>query len=126
MPTGSATFTNTNASSQVRIIKIAWIADTSGAVLINSITDIYSGVVVGAFVKRGSPTPANNYRVTVKDQHGTDVLNGLGANGLSNTVDHQFTPNELGGGVAFADSNLELNISSAGSQAQGEVYLYLI
>jgi hypothetical protein len=126
MPAGSATFTNTNASSLVRVIRIAWTADTSGVVAITSGSALYSGVVVGAFLKLGTPTPSNNYTVVIKDQHGIDLLDGVARTGVSNTTDHQFTATDIGGGVAFADSYLELLINNAGNVAQGEVILYLI
>lgn len=114
----------------VRKLSLAWTSDASGAV---SGTD--SSVVSGEILRvtfvpgAGAVQPTDLYDLTLLDEDGVDVLQGLGAN-LSNANTTSVAP-LLGDGTAAdsvhvaVDGPLSLVVAAAGNAKSGTLILYL-
>lgn len=108
----------TLSSGRIHRIVWTWTSATAGtASLVTS--KVYNGKLTLLTTKPGSPVPDPNYDITVTDSDGVDVLASGGAN-RHTTNDEQVLGTSLG---AAATSVLTINISNAGAEKKGVVYL---
>ena len=105
-------------------IKWNWLCDELGAVISQTVRD-YSGMIVRLVTvpNGGGTAPTTLYDVTITDSDGIDVINALGAN-LSATVTAQQISSA--GLQWIANSRLTLNVTNAGIEKGGAVYLYIL
>ena len=120
---GSAVITEETYGS-VKSVKWVWVAGTGGTVLqACTTTAFYSGQVL-FFVtvpSGGATAPTDNYDCTIIDKNGVDILADAGMN-----RDTASTESILAASLGTcANSQLELNVSAAGSAGKGTVYLWL-
>ena len=114
----------------VKKIKWAWTTDSANAAIVDSTTagevnktpGKYGGIIYRLVTNPGATAPTDNYDVTILDDDGYDVLMGAGADrDTANT--EQVLASSLG---CCVDSQLRLNIASAGNSKVGEVILYIL
>jgi hypothetical protein len=120
---GTLTVTTADLGGGVTRYTLAWTSTAGGAVSSNAFSVKRGDLIQAKFVP-GSPTPSNLYDVTLVDQDGFDVLDGLGAN-LSNT-----SPSVIAGPtppIGFVDGTqtLDLVVANAGSAKAGTVTLWV-
>ena len=96
------------------------IVDSTAAGTINKTTNKYSGELM-RFVTDPTDGPTDNYDITILDDDGNDVLMGAGAN-RDTTNTEQVLASSLG---VCLDTQLRLNIATAGNTKSGKVYLYI-
>lgn len=111
----------------VRKITFDWLSDAAGAADATT-KEIYGQILRVIFKPDGGGTqPTDLYDITLKDEHGVDVLQGLGAN-LSNVNTIDRIPQVSNGtsaaaAVAVADK-LALAVTNAGNAKGGELIIY--
>lgn len=111
-------------------ITLSWVSSTNG--IASGDTTQQRGIVERVtFVPSATVPPTNLYDITLKDEHGIDLLAGQGANLASNAnstvagaidlVSTSFT-----NAVKFAvNGKLSLSVINAGSETQGQVVFYI-
>lgn len=126
------TITETSASypelQKVRKVKWAWttdgvngaIVDATAAGQANKTTYKYTGEIY-RLITDPTDGPTADYDVTILDDDGYDVLMGAGANRHTTTTE-QVLWSSLG---ICLDSQLRLNIGTAGNTKSGVVILYI-
>lgn len=119
---------NYNQLQPVKKIKWAWTTDgVNGAIVdatdagqVNKTTYKYTGEIY-RLITDPTDSPTDNYDVTILDDDGYDVLMGAGANrDVTNT--EQVLWSSLG---ICLNSQLRLNIGTAGNTKSGVVILYI-
>jgi len=96
------------------------IVDATAAGQANKTVNKYSGIIT-RLVTDPTDTPTDNYDVTILDDDGYDVLMGAGLDrDTANT--EQKLESVLG---VCVDSQLRLNIGTAGNTKSGKVILYI-
>lgn len=84
----------------------------------------------------GDDKPSDNYSITLKDEHGLDLLDGQGSANRDDTNAEQIFPRfgteDLVGSNTYGQlfqplicGKLTLNVSGAGASNQGTVYVYI-
>lgn len=76
----------------------------------------------------GGTAPTDQYDITVTNNYGLDVLNGVGANkpqSQSNIANNANPSNSTGGFIHLYNASLSLNVSNAGNSKGGIVRLVL-
>lgn len=119
--------TLTYSDSNVRVIRkyvINWTSSAGGAA--DGDADVaLSGIIERVnFVPSGVDVPTDLYTMTLVDEDGIDVLQGIGAAGLSNTTATTAIP-LIGGSKIAIDDVLTLTVSGAGNAKKGLVTIYL-
>ncbi len=124
MAGSSVTFTKRRIGNAIDI-KIDWVSDDAAGTASGTLT----GDVVGSLQRfttvpsGGGTAPTAAYDITLKDEHGVDLLNGLGA-------DRSATATESKGqsdGLLFtAATSLEFAVANAGNSKQGTAYALFI
>jgi len=95
----------------VKKIKWSWTTDSANG-----------GIIYRLITNPGATAPTDDYDVTILDDDGYDVLMGAGADrDTANT--EQVLASSLG---CCVDSQLRLNIGTAGNSKVGEVILYVL
>ena len=127
MATGTVTITEQTFSSMKRL-KFEWIStSTGGAGKIT--TKSYDGLVHRVIIAPGTSDsiPDTDYDVAINDSDGYDILNGLGTNSSTASVDYYGI--STGGGtkspITAVSSKLTLAVSDAGSSNSGEIIVYV-
>lgn len=125
MAGASCTKTETGGSEGISKIVFDWLSDDATGAVSGITNKGYSGFLVrAAFDPDAAATqPTDQYDVTVTDEDGLDVLNGLGAN-LSNAANVQKAQSD--GLLPVARSQLTLNVTNAGNAKGGLVYLWIL
>ncbi len=126
--TGTTTRYSDTYGSSVNTYTIAWVSASDGTCTFT--TDRITGVILRVVFNPGSPTPTDNYDITLSDIDGIDILSGQGAN-RDTTTTEQICP-----GVALYDGTttsvvpiaingpLSMSITGAGSGAIGTIVIY--
>lgn len=111
--------------STVKVIKMDWLCDASGAVNGTVSTPINGIIERVLFISdTGGTAPTNLWDCTVEDADGEDVLAGLGANIAIASTPESKVP-VLGTYFKVAvSSTLELKVTNAGNAKGGEVHIY--
>jgi len=111
-------------------VTLDWTSDASGDVS-GTHTVYLSGQIerVCFIPDSGGTQPTDQYDVTLEDDNGLDVLQGLGAN-LSNATATDVVPVVTDGNAGNAsptaiDDKLELKVANAGNAKGGKVILYI-
>lgn len=132
MTAQAVTITESDASypemQKVRKIKWAWTTDSvTGAIVdataagqANKTTYKYTGEIY-RLITDPTDGPTDNYDVTILDDDGYDVLMGAGLN-RDTTTTEQVLWSSLG---ICLNSQLRLNIGTAGNSKSGVVILYI-
>lgn len=127
----TTTLANHPGGPQVRKYTLAWVAHTDGAVDLDTDEPI-AGEILRVVFDPGTPAPTANYDVLLKDEHGIDVLAGLGANRHTTSTEQIAVPGvSMTDGVTtsvrpFAVSGyLNLEVTNAGSGGAGTITLYV-
>ena len=132
MAAQAVTITESDASypemQKVRKIKWAWTTDSVGGAIVdataagqaNKTTYKYTGEIY-RLITDPTDGPTDNYDVTILDDDGYDVLMGAGLN-RDTTTTEQVLWSSLG---ICLDSQLRLNIGTAGNSKSGVVILYI-
>lgn len=76
---GSVTVTHSRTGSVGRI-KLACVGDASDGSVPATVLPPFSGLIVALRTNPGATAPTANYDITLPDEHGTDRIQGLGAN----------------------------------------------
>ena len=125
---GTVTYTISKTRT-VRKVKLAWVSSAGGAA--DYVSDYLSGQILRVVFKpdSGGTQPSDLYDVTLKDDEGQDVLQGLGAN-LSNTTVKEIVPvvtNGTAGNMApvAIDDTLTLAVTNAGNAKGGQIIIWL-
>ena len=84
-------------------------------------TYTYNGKLIGAIIDPGSTAPTASWDLTVTDADSIDVLNGGGVD-CSATATEYIAEASLG---AVCNSALTMNVTNAGDQKTGTVYIYI-
>lgn len=109
----------------VKKIAWAWTSAADGTVTsaVSTTTGAYSGEVLRLVTVPASAAlaPDDDYDITIKDEDGTDVLMGAGAN-RDTANNEQVLASSLG---CVANDKLYLTVSGAGADNAGTVYLYI-
>ena len=120
---GPVTITEDRAQS-VKTVVFDWLCDSAGAVSGTTTTYRYDGRLLYyvADPDAGGTQPSDNYDVTLVDDDGYDLLNGLGANmsNAANTYKDQF--DGLG---AVGNSTLQLVVANGGDEKGGIVKVWI-
>lgn len=117
----------------VRVYKYEWTANASGVVnsSVQTALSKISGEILKVVTIPGSPTPTDNYDITLLDADGVDVLAGQGADRSSSTKQSVAPGVPLKDGTTTSvgpmavHSTLTLNVANAGDSAQGTVKVYV-
>jgi len=126
---GSVTITY-DETETVKKVKLDWLSDASGDVS-GTDTKKLSGEIlrVGFKPDSGGTQPTDQYDVTLADEEGHDVLQGLGANlgnGASSDLVPMVTDGNAGNARPIAISDkLSLVVANAGNAKGGEVVLWM-
>lgn len=96
------------------------IVDATAAGQANKTVNKYTGIIT-RLVTDPTDTPTDNYDVTILDDDGYDVLMGAGLNRDTANTEQQLE-SVLG---VCVDSQLRLNIGTAGNTKSGKVILYI-
>lgn len=126
---GTATLTesrekkNIDGYSYVSKIKFDWASDTTETVTQATTLD-YDGVIlfVVTVPDGGGTAPTALYDITLTDTDSVDVLGGQGANRSATATEYLNYGSGLG---AVSKSKLQLNVSAAGENKGGLVYVYI-
>lgn len=113
-----------NKQNLVRRIDIDWIADAAGAVTELAAFGI-NGKILALATNPGSPAPTANYDIRILNEHGIDVLQGLGANRHTTTtemVSIVYTTTDVHPAVA---GPCTLEVLNAGNLGAGSLTLYI-
>ena len=121
MAGSSMTFTETTFST-VKKIKAVWTSDDSNGTASATTSKVYNGRFIGLITDPRSPSPNDNYTVTVKDGDGVDLLLGA-ATTNRDTANTEFLAEASLAGVA--NSTLVFAIAAAGNSKQGTIYLLI-
>ena len=121
MAGSSMTFTETTFST-VKKIKAVWVSDDAAGTASGTTSSVYNGRFIGLITDPGSPSPSDNYTVTVKDGDGVDLLLGA-ATTNRDTANTEFLAEASLAGVA--NSTLTFAIAAAGNSKQGVIYLLI-
>lgn len=111
-------------------VKFAWVSDaSSGAVTSASTGNVTPFEVVGIPMRLttvpsgGDTAPTADYDITIVDEDGVDILNGLGADRSATATQNK---TQLDGLIMFAATSLTLTVAAAGNSKAGTVYLYVV
>lgn len=119
--------------AEINEYKWSWVSDdAAGSVVDLGTLNNVCGTVVGfrAVPSGGGTAPSDLYDVTINDENGVDVLQGVGANlpqvasGVGN-YQVPITNAGSGGAVYLRNATLKLNITNAGNSKEGDLYLYV-
>ena len=117
----SVTITERRGNGVIRI-KFAWVSETQSA---EGTTPFrYSGKVLMLVTVPGSAAPSDDYDVDINDSDGVDVLAGQGEDRDTTNTEYVVDSDSNPLGVV-CDSQLTLNIGTAGDAKTGTVYLHL-
>lgn len=112
-----------NAQNKIRRIDIDWVASSGGAVQeLNAFG--FNGKLLYLVTNPGSPAPTTLYDIRLLDEHGTDVLQGLGAN--------RHESNTVGTNIVFSGTDVHppvcgpvtIEVTNAGNGGAGTITLY--
>ena len=121
MAGSSMTFEETTHGT-VKKIKATWTSDDTLGTASAATSSVYSGRFIGLITDPGSPSPSDNYTVTVKDGDGVDLLLAA-ATTNRDTANTEFLAEASLAGVA--NSVLTFAIAAAGNSKQGVIYLLI-
>lgn len=129
MAGSSVTITRKKLGDVVKL-KFAWVSDdAAGNVTSASTGNITPFEVTGVPMRLttvpsgGGTAPTDKYDITIVDEDGVDVLNGLGADRSATLTQHKANTDGL---VLCAANNLTLTVANAGNSKAGTVYLYVV
>lgn len=112
-----------SATNIIRKYTINWTSSVGGAA--DGTTVVLSGAIERVnFVPDGTDVPTNGYTVTLTDTDGIDVLQGIGALGLSDTVATTAIPMISNNKIVINDA-LTVTIAGAGNAKKGKISLYI-
>ena len=106
-------------------IKFAWTSDDEGAASAISPATLNGIVESVTFVPgAGDDAPSDNYDVTITDMYSVDILHGAGENRSSSATESisRSLATALG---EVCNSQVTLNVSGAGANKKGAIYLNL-
>jgi hypothetical protein len=120
----SLTITEITYGAGYDLIRWDWISNPSGASSGDTIDATYTGrlIWVVQMPDAGGTQPTNAYDVTILDENGVDVLNGLGAN-ISNLANSTKTESEKLG--AMVSSPLHYVVQNAGDSNGGSTIIVI-
>lgn len=120
---GTLAFVDSN-TRVVRKYVINWTSDAAGAADGDSEIAL-SGVIERInFVPSIIDVPTNGYTMTLVDEDGIDVLQGLGLAGLSDVTVYTAVP-LIAGNKVVVDDVLTMTVAGAGNVKKGLVTIYL-
>jgi hypothetical protein len=124
MAGSSVTITRKRLGDVIKL-KFAWVSDDAAGTASGATSFEVVGVPqhFTTVPSGGGTAPTDNYDITLKDEDGIDILNGLGADRSATLTQHK-TGND--GLVLTAATALTLAVANAGNSKQGTAYLYLI
>ncbi|MDH5664753.1 MAG: hypothetical protein OEY10_00445 [Nitrosopumilus sp.] len=123
---GSSTTITYSAESQpVKVIYIDWVSDdTTGAV--SGSTKRINGRIVKVVTDPSATAPTALYDITITDDEGIDVIQGLGAN-RSATVTEEVSVVYTGtSNNVYVNDILTINVTNAGNSKQGQIIIYYV
>lgn len=77
---GTVTLTAHNKIGNIRSLVYTCVADAAAATYPDKVLPAIEGRLLDLVTNPGATAPTDHYDVTVEDQHGHDVLEGVGAN----------------------------------------------
>ncbi len=109
----------------VQEIKFVWVSDdaagtASGATTFETIGQPVRWTTVP---NGGGTAPTAAYDLTLKDQNGIDILNGLGADRSATATESKVSTDGL---LFVAATSLTLAVAAAGNRKGGTCYLYVV
>lgn len=113
----------------IRRIRIEWTSDDAAGTISKSIGHV-NGLVIGLETKPGATTPDADYDVTLEDELGYDVLEGLGADRSNSVAEKEVILKEctIGANNYAAHpavcNNLTFKVANAGNSKTGTAILY--
>jgi hypothetical protein len=120
MAGSSTTFTETTLGS-VKKIKCAWVSDSVSGAVSGTTTEAYSGRFIGLITDPGATAPTADYDISITDADSVDLLLGAGIDRHTSTT--EFVAEASMAGVAM--SQLTFNITAAGANKIGDIYLLI-
>jgi len=126
MAGSSVTFTRKKLGEVLKV-KAVWVSDDAAGTA--SGTSAFGYPVVGYLMRMttvpdgGGTAPTALYDITVKDEDGLDILNGLGADRSATATEHK---TNIDGLLFTAATTLTLAVAAAGNSKGGTVYLYFL
>jgi len=120
MPTAAITTVTERRSGSVKEIIYTFTSSDTGTAS-QATTYTYNGKLIGAVIDPGTTTPSADWDLTVTDADSIDVLNGGGAD-CSETATEYIAEASLG---SVVNSALTMNVTNAGDQKKGTVYIYI-
>lgn len=122
---GTCTLTE-EAYGAFRKIKFAWTSGTGADAgdVTKTTANKYTGRIVGCsqIPATGGDIPSDAYDMTIKDEDGTDVLFGLGADVSHSAASYKSEKDGLG---AVVHDTLTLSITNAGDTKKGVTILFV-
>lgn len=115
---------NDSNTRAIRKYVVSWTC-TAGGVVSETTNVILSGLIERVnFVPDAVDVPTDLYTLTLSDADGIDVLQGVGAQGLSSTTASTMIPLISGNKIAI-DDVLTIAVAAAGNAKKGTVSIYL-
>jgi hypothetical protein len=124
MAGSSVTFTRKKLGEVLKV-KAVWVSDDAAGTASGATTF----PVVGYLMRMttvpdgGGTAPTALYDITLKDEDGLDILNGLGADRSATATEHK---TNIDGLLFTAATTLTLAVAAAGNSKGGTVYLYFL
>lgn len=105
-------------------IKFAWVGDSNGDAS-GATTYTYNGQIWQCVTIPGASSlaPDDNYDITLKDDDGVDLLNGLGADRDTANTEVKFKSDGL---LSIQSSKMTLAVSNSGDANAGTVIIHLL
>ncbi len=121
----AASSTVTAYGGSVKVVKMAWVSDSSGDV--TAVVNI-DGEIVRMDTNPGSAAPTANYDITlIDDITGLDILGGAGANRHTTTTESIVPTLTTSAGAEAKPihyGTATLTVANAGSAKDGDIYLF--
>jgi len=124
MAGSSVTITRSGVNEPVKRIKFAWVSDDTTGVASGTTTFSVDGQIHRITTDPGATAPTADYDITLKDDTGVDVLQGLAADRhTSNTEDVNVVYSSTSV-HPLVKSPLTLAVTNAGNSKVGDLYVY--
>jgi hypothetical protein len=122
---GSSVTITKKRIGDVQKVKLVWVSDDATGAVSGTTTFETCGQLMRLTTvpAAGGSAPTDNYDLTIKDEDGLDILNGLGADRSATVTQHKVSNDGLLFTVA---TTLTLAVANAGNAKGGTVYLYFL
>lgn len=115
-----------NSGGDVEIWKISWLGAEDGGAVADQILGKIKGWVFMLITDPGATAPTDNYDITIEDEFGLDILEGIGANRHTSTTQMARITVNSNAAERYVNSVCTFKIANQGvNSALGIVYLFV-